>query len=90
MAVSRLIPAGPSRTVRVFDTFSSVGASAENMQARSEFAARVFAEDQAVIKTVQRGLRSGAVAAATVLPESEKLIKHFQDLVRAQLSDDLE
>src|SRR4029453_16768735 len=43
--------------------------------------ARVGVEDRSLVESVQRGIGSGALEAGTLMPESEKLIAHFQTLV---------
>jgi len=50
------------------------------------FSDQVITEDKALVESVQRGLRSGRVEYGRLLPESEKLIKHFQQLVFAALA----
>jgi hypothetical protein len=38
-----------------------------------------------LVESVQRGMRSGLVEHGRLLPESERLIAHFQSLVRNAL-----
>ena len=45
------------------------------------FALQTGAEDTALVEAVQRGMASGAVATGRLMPESERLVAHFQGLV---------
>ncbi len=47
--------------------------------------AEVGDEDRALVERVQRGLRTRALADGVLLPESERLIAHFQTLVEQAL-----
>jgi nitrite reductase/ring-hydroxylating ferredoxin subunit len=49
------------------------------------FDAQVGAEDRVLVESVQRGMRAGLVQHGRLLPESERLIAHFQALVRSAL-----
>ena len=74
-------PDGPGRTVGFTDHY--IGACvpddvAAEMMAFSQQTAR---EDVALVEAVQRGLASGAVATGRPMPESERLVAHFQGLV---------
>ena len=46
---------------------------------------QVGAEDRALVERVQRGVRSGALEHGVLMPESERLIAHFQALVAEAL-----
>ena len=50
------------------------------------FGMQVGAEDDALVESVQRGLRSGTVPQGRLLLGSEKLIHHYQSLVFEALS----
>jgi nitrite reductase/ring-hydroxylating ferredoxin subunit len=43
---------------------------------------QVGLEDRALVESVQAGVRSGLIEEGRLLPESERLIAHFQQLVR--------
>jgi choline monooxygenase len=45
------------------------------------FDSQVGAEDRELVESVQRGMRSGLLDHGRLLPESERLIAHFQTLV---------
>jgi phenylpropionate dioxygenase-like ring-hydroxylating dioxygenase large terminal subunit len=74
-------PLGPDRTVSFVDGFWAPGTSDRIIQEITEFGAEVGKEDRELVESVHRGLRSGAVDHGRLLPESEKLIQHFQLLV---------
>ena len=42
---------------------------------------QVGVEDRGLVESVQRGIASGALDAGNLMPQSEKLIAHFQALV---------
>ena len=75
------LPDGPGRTVGYTDYFFGpdvTGAAAEEMIA---FSLQTGREDVALVEAVQRGMASGAVATGRLMPESERLVAHFQWLV---------
>jgi len=45
------------------------------------FSLQTGREDVALVEAVQRGMASGAVATGRLMPESERLVAHFQRLV---------
>jgi hypothetical protein len=47
----------------------------------------VASEDTALVEGVQRGIRSGALEAGRLMPQSEQLVAHFQHLCAAALGD---
>jgi choline monooxygenase len=47
----------------------------------------VGAEDKVLVERVQAGVSAGLVGEGWLMPESEKLIAHFDSLVRAALED---
>ncbi len=51
-----------------------------------EFDDRVGAEDRELVERVQAGVRSGLVEDGRLLPESERLVAHFQGLVLRALA----
>jgi hypothetical protein len=50
------------------------------------FSKQVRVEDAALTAGVQRGLQAGSLVEGRLLAESERLILHFQNLVRAALA----
>ena len=53
----------------------------------TEFSVVVGAEDNGLVESVHRGLRSGAVEQRRLLLGSEKLLQHFQLLVHDALDE---
>ena len=49
----------------------------------------VGAEDRMLVERVQAGLRTGALRHGYLMPESERLIAHFQSLVLAAVGGDV-
>ncbi|MDX6505503.1 MAG: choline monooxygenase, partial [Gaiellaceae bacterium] len=47
---------------------------------------QVGLEDRALVESVQSGMRSGLLDAGRLMPESERLLVHFQRLVREALA----
>ena len=45
------------------------------------FDTQVGAEDRALVERVQAGVRSGLIEDGRLMPESERLVAHFQSLV---------
>jgi phenylpropionate dioxygenase-like ring-hydroxylating dioxygenase large terminal subunit len=81
LSIGPVVPRGPDRTYRFLDYF--VGPDVEEAWLADYLALdeQVGVEDRALVEGVQRGVASGALASGTLLPESEKLIAHFQSLV---------
>jgi choline monooxygenase len=81
LSIGPVLPRGAEWTHRFLDYF--VGPDVDE-QWLSDYLAlddQVGAEDRKLVETVQRGVASGGLEAGTLLPESEKLIAHFQALV---------
>jgi choline monooxygenase len=81
LSIGPVVPAGPERASRFLDYF--VGPEVDNAWIRDmlEFDGQVGAEDTVLVERVQKGLRSGGLEHGRLLPESERLIAHFQSLV---------
>jgi choline monooxygenase len=47
---------------------------------------QVGSEDRVLVESVQRGVGSGLIEAGRLMPESEQLLAHFQNLVREALA----
>ena len=74
-------PDGAGRTLGFTDYFFAPevpDAVAEEVLA---FSLQTGREDVALVEAVQRGMASGAVATGRLMPESERLVAHFQRLV---------
>jgi choline monooxygenase len=81
LSIGPVVPAGSERTSRFLDYF--VGPEVDDAWIRDmlEFDSQVGAEDTVLVERVQKGLRSGGLEHGRLLPESERLIAHFQSLV---------
>jgi phenylpropionate dioxygenase-like ring-hydroxylating dioxygenase large terminal subunit len=86
-SIGPLVPDGPERTVGFFDYFFAPGVSEEWLREFVAFDDQVGAEDRVLVERVHRGLRSGVLGAGRLMGESERLIAHFDGLVRDALSD---
>ena len=80
LSIGPVVPAGPEQTTRLLDYF--VGPDVDEAWIRDmlEFDGQVGAEDTVLVECVQKGLRGG-LEHGRILPESERLIAHFQTRV---------
>ena len=74
-------PVDAEHTASYVDGFWAPGTSDEIIEEITEFGQVVGTEDVALVESVQRGLRSGAIEHGRLLLDSERLIQHFQLLV---------
>ena len=81
LSIGAAFPAGPERTVGFFDYFFGADVPAREREELIAFDSQVGAEDRALVESVQRGVTSGLIESGRLLPESERLIAHFQALV---------
>jgi choline monooxygenase len=84
--VGPLIPDGPGRTIGFFDYFFARDVSEEWVREFVAFDDQIGVEDRALVEGVQRGVASGVLTDGRLLAGSERLIGHFDDLVRAALA----
>jgi carnitine monooxygenase subunit len=80
-------PDGPERTRTYADGFWAPGTPDEVVAEITEFGAVVGQEDNDLVESVHRGLRSGAVGQGRLLLGSEGLLQHFQLLVHDALAE---
>jgi choline monooxygenase len=80
-AIGPIVPRDAQRTYRFLDYFVAEDADEAWIEESLAFDAQVGAEDRALVERVQAGMRAGVIDAGVLLPESEKLIAHFQALV---------
>jgi len=85
LSIDAWFPDGPARTRGVTDYFFGDGVGDDVVEGVLEFSRSVGEEDARLVASVQRGLASGMVPEGRLMPESERLIAHFQALVRAAL-----
>jgi choline monooxygenase len=81
LSIGPILPLGPERTYRFLDYFVDPEAPQAWIDEMLEFDAQVGAEDTQLVERVHQGMRSGLVAEGRLLPESERLVAHFQALV---------
>src|SRR5207247_1366199 len=78
-------PLDAGRTATFVDGFWAPGTADAVIEEITAFGAVVGAEDVALVESVQRGLRSGALEHGRLLLDSERLLQHFQLLVHDAL-----
>jgi choline monooxygenase len=81
LSIGPVIPQGTETTHRFLDYFVGPDASEEWIDDFLAFDDQVGAEDRALVERVQAGVRSGLLDGGRLLPESERLIAHFQGLL---------
>ena len=74
-------PDGAGRTLGFTDYFFGPDVPDAMVEEVLAFSLQVGREDVALVEAVQRGMASGAVATGRLMPESERLVAHFQRLV---------
>jgi choline monooxygenase len=80
-SIGPIIPRDAQTTYRFLDYFVAEDADEAWIEESLAFDAQVGAEDQLLVERVQAGMRAGMIDDGVLLPESEKLIAHFQALV---------
>jgi choline monooxygenase len=75
----------PERTHGFLDYFFPEDVSKAEVEELLAFDDQVGLEDRALVESVQAGVRSGLLEEGRLMPESERLIAHFQHLVREAL-----
>ena len=85
LSIGPLLPAGPERSTGFLDYFFGPDAGAPWIDELLAFDDQVGAEDRRLVESVQQGVRTGLVAEGRLLPESERLVAGFQQLVREAL-----
>ncbi len=80
------LPLGPERTLGIAEYYFGENVTEEQACGIIEFGSEVGREDQTLVESVQRGLRSGMVERGRLLLSSEHLIQHFEKLVARALA----
>jgi len=80
-------PTEPGRSKGWTDYYFGEDVAEEEAAEIVAFATQVAFEDQSLVESVQRGLESRMVPQGRLLLSSEKLLHHFQRLVRASLTE---
>ena len=86
LAVGPVAPLGPERTSAYLDYYFPEDATDEEIDELIAFDDQVGLEDRALVESVQAGVRSGLLDEGRLMPESERLLAHFQGLVREALA----
>jgi phenylpropionate dioxygenase-like ring-hydroxylating dioxygenase large terminal subunit len=87
LAAGPLTPRGPERTVGSLDYFfREDGADRLELEGLLAFDDQVGREDRVLVEAVQEGMHSGLLEEGRLMPESERLLAHFQRLVREALA----
>ncbi len=81
-----IVPLGPERTARFLDYFFAPDVDDEWVAELLEFDAQVGREDRVLVENVQRGVGTGLIERGRLLPESERLVAHFDALVERALA----
>lgn len=81
-------PDGCHRTCGFGDVFFDSATAGESRAKMTSYNAMVSLEDDSIVASVQRGLRSGMFPVSLLAEEEESLIRHFQELVIAAISPD--
>lgn len=81
LSIGPVIPLAPERTTRFLDYFFAPDADPEWIADMLAFDNQVGAEDGVLVERVQAGVRSGVLDEGRLLPQSERLIAHFQGLL---------
>jgi phenylpropionate dioxygenase-like ring-hydroxylating dioxygenase large terminal subunit len=85
LSIGPIVPLGPERTWRSLDYFFAPDADEGWIADFLELDDEVGREDTVLVERVQQGVRSGAIAHGQALPESERLVVHFDRLLRDAL-----
>ena len=80
-SIGPVVPLGAERTHRFLDYFFLPDTDEQWITDYLELDTQVGAEDRVLVERVQVGMRSGMVTAGTLMPESERLIGHFERLL---------
>jgi choline monooxygenase len=78
LSIGPLVPVTPDRTAGFLDDFFAPGVNAQWLEDFMELDRRVGAEDHALVESVHRGMRSGALEHGRLMLAGEHLIAAFQ------------
>jgi choline monooxygenase len=88
LSIGPMIPSGPQTTHRFLDYFFGPDVSAEWIESMIEFDDQVGREDVELVETMQFGLAARPQRTGTLFVDSELLIGHFEDYIRAAIDQD--
>ena len=87
LSIGPIVPASTERTDRFLDYFFGSHVPESWIEGLLQLDNDVGREDTALVERVQTGVAAGALAQGRLLGEAEKLVAHFQGLVRETLND---
>jgi nitrite reductase/ring-hydroxylating ferredoxin subunit len=85
LSIGPFMPASPGRTERFLDYFFGDRVEEAWIAELLELDDAVGREDAVLVERVQAGVSSGAIASGSLLGDAERLVAHFQGLVREAL-----
>jgi phenylpropionate dioxygenase-like ring-hydroxylating dioxygenase large terminal subunit len=86
VSIGPIVPTGPERTSRFLDYFFARDAEEAWIAELLAFDDQIGREDTALVERAQAGAAAGVVESGRLLGESERLVAHFQQLLRNALS----
>ncbi len=86
LAAGPVFPLGAARSGGWLDYFFREDSADAEVAELIAFDDQVGSEDRVLVESVQRGVSSGLIDARRLMPESEQLLAHFQELVREALA----
>jgi choline monooxygenase len=81
-----IVPIDSEHTARFLDYFFAPDVDSDWVEELIAFDAQVASEDTALVAGVQRGIRSGVLDAGRLMPQSDRLVAHFQRLCAEALA----
>jgi phenylpropionate dioxygenase-like ring-hydroxylating dioxygenase large terminal subunit len=81
VSIGPVVPLEAEKTYRFLDYFFAPDADPGWIESMLAFDEQVGSEDRALVERVQAGVRAGLLDSGRLLPESERLIVHFQSLL---------
>ena len=87
LSIGPVLPSGPETTDRFLDYFVGPDVDEAWLEEMLAFDDQVGAEDTVLVERVQKGVRAGGIEHGLLLPESERLVAHFQRLLVDALAD---
>ena len=87
LSIGPFVPTRPERTDRFLDYFFGADVPTAWIDELLELDDAVGREDTALVERVQVGVSSGALETGRLLGDAERLVAHFQGLVRGAIRD---
>ena len=87
LSIGPALPTGPETTERYLDYFVGPETDEAWLEEMLAFDSEVGAEDAVLVERVQKGVRAGGLEHGFLLPESERLVAHFQGLLVDALAE---